>query len=137
LSRWVTFLVVGARVFGHTRPMMLLGAAALLGAAFIGVTAPVGLGGMMAAQVALGAALGLIYTASLYFGMVLSEGSTEHAGYHEALIGVGQVLGPGAGALTQWRWERNLFAGVVAVSSLVLISVLGAGVAALKARRRE
>lgn len=137
VSRWVTFLVLGASVFWHTRPMMLLGAAALMGAAFIGVTAPVGLGGMMAAQVALGAALGLIYTASLYFGMVLSEGSTEHAGYHEALIGVGQVLGPGAGALTQWRWEKNLFAGVVAVSSLVLISVVGAGVAAVKARRRE
>ena len=28
-------------------------------------------------------------------GMVLSDGSTEHGGYHEALIGLGSVLGPG------------------------------------------
>ncbi|MDB5322875.1 MAG: Major Facilitator Superfamily protein [Phycisphaerales bacterium] len=136
VSRWLAFWILGATVFWHTRPMLLLGAAVLMGAAFVGVTAPVGLGGMIAAQVLLGAALGLIYTASLYFGMVLSEGSAEHAGYHEALIGLGQVLGPGAGALTQWRWEKNLFAGVAAVSSLVLVSVVAAGIAAAKARRR-
>jgi hypothetical protein len=91
---------------------------------------------MIASQVLLGAALGLIYTASLYFGMVLSDGSTEHAGYHEALIGLGQVLGPGAGALTQWKWQGSLRAGVVAVSSLVFVSVCAAAVAAVKARRR-
>jgi hypothetical protein len=133
----VVFWILGATAFWHTRPMLLLGAAVLMGVAFVGVTAPVGLMGMMGAQVLLGAALGLIYTASLYFGMVLSDGSAEHAGYHEALIGLGQVLGPGAGALTQWRWEKNLFAGVVAVSSLVLVSVIAAGIAAGKARRRE
>jgi MFS family permease len=136
ISRWAVFWMLGATIFWHTRPRLLLGAAVLMGAAFIGVTAPLGLSGMILAQVLLGAALGLIYTASLYFGMVLSEGSTEHAGYHEALIGLGQVLGPGAGALTQWKWPGSLFAGVVAVSSLVFISISAAGIAAAKARRR-
>jgi hypothetical protein len=136
VSRWVVFWILGATVFWHTRPMMLLGAAVLMGAAFVGVTAPVGLMGMMGAQVLLGAALGLIYTASLYFGMVLSDGSAEHAGYHEALIGVGQVLGPGAGALTQWKGEKKVLAGGGGVSSLVLVSIVAAGIAAGKARRR-
>ena len=47
------------------------------------------------AELVLGLMVGFIFSASLYFGMVLSDGSTEHAGYHEALIGVGVVLGPG------------------------------------------
>jgi MFS family permease len=136
ISRWGMFWFLGATLFWHTRPALLLGAAMLMGVAFVGVTAPIGVAGMIAAQVILGVALGLIYTASLYFGMVLSEGSTEHAGYHEALIGLGQVLGPGAGALTQWKWEGSLFAGVMAVSSLVLISIWAAMAAAIKAGRR-
>jgi hypothetical protein len=136
ISRWGVFWFLGATLFWHTRPTLLLLAAALMGLAFVGVTAPVGLPAMILAQILLGAVLGLIYTASLYFGMVLSEGSTEHAGYHEALIGLGQVLGPGAGALTQWKWPESLRAGAVAVSSLVFVSVCAAAVAAVKARRR-
>jgi hypothetical protein len=136
ISRWGMFWFLGATLFWHTRPALLLLAAVLMGVAFVGVTAPVGLVGMMLAQVLLGAVLGLIYTASLYFGMVLSEGSTEHAGYHEALIGLGQVLGPGAGALTQWKWKGSLRAGVMAVSLLVVVSLGAAVVAAIKARRR-
>jgi MFS family permease len=135
VSRWVTFWFLGITVFWHTRPRLLLGAAVLMAVCFIGVTAPIGLLGMIAAQVLLGLAVGMIYTASLYFGMVLSEGSTEHAGYHEALIGLGQILGPGVGALTQWRWPDSLGAGVIAVSSLIALTLIAATVAATKARR--
>jgi MFS family permease len=137
VSRWVMFWILGATLFWHTRPRLLLLATIGMGAAFVGVTAPWGLAAMIAAQVLLGAALGLIYTASLYFGMVLSDGSTEHAGYHEALIGVGQVLGPGAGALTQYRWPQSLTAGVLAVSSLVCLSIVGAVVATVRASVRQ
>jgi MFS family permease len=137
VSRWVTFWFLGATLFWHTRPRLLLLATIGMGAAFVGVTAPLGLASMIAFEILLGAALGLIYTASLYFGMVLSDGSTEHAGYHEALIGVGQVLGPGAGALTQYRWPQSLTAGVLAVSSLVCLSIVGATVATFRAARRE
>lgn len=135
VSRWVTFWLLGITVFWHTRPRLLLGAAVLMAVCFIGVTSPIGLGGMIAAQGLLGLAVGLIYTASLYFGMVLSEGSTEHAGYHEALIGLGQILGPGVGALTQWRWPDSLGAGVVAVSALIGLTLVAAGVAAVRGRR--
>jgi hypothetical protein len=137
VSRWLTFLFLGATLFWHTRPRLLLGAAILMAAAFIAVTAPLGLPAMILAQLFLGIAVGLIYTASLYFGMVLSEGSTQHAGYHEALIGLGQILGPGVGALTQWRWPENLPAGVIAVSCVIGTTLVIAGVAAAKARGRE
>jgi len=65
--------------------------------------------------------------------MVLSEGARSMR-ISRGADRTGQVLGPGAGRMTQWRWERNLFAGVVAVSSLVLVSVVAAGIAAGKAR---
>jgi hypothetical protein len=56
--------------------------------------------------------------------MVLSEGSTEHGGYHEALIGLGSILGPGAGALAQWLKPGDTRFGVLAVSSVLWISTL-------------
>jgi hypothetical protein len=90
---------------------------------------------MIASQIVLGLALGLIYSASLYFGMVLSDGSTEHGGYHEALIGLGQTMGPLAGAIAQSIWPGSAIAGIVAVSSLVALAIVGAGVAAIKMRQ--
>jgi hypothetical protein len=91
---------------------------------------------MIAWQVVLGVVMGVIYAGSLYFGMVLSEGSTEHGGYHEALIGLGSVLGPGTAALTQWAWPNDLRAGVIAVSGVISVSVLVAALATVRARRR-
>jgi hypothetical protein len=89
-------------------------------------------------QVLIGIAIGLIYSASLYFGMVLSEGSTEHSGYHEALIGLGSILGPGAGAVAQWLRPGQMTLGVVAVAGVLLAStLLATGASAVAERRRE
>ena len=149
-ARWVAFLSLGATVWWHTRPRALLTAALLLLAGFLAVTLrPEWLPGapglatapwlvwMVAWQVVLGLALGLIYAASLYFGMVLSDGSTEHGGYHEALIGLGSILGPGAGAAAQWVRSGDTTLGVVAVSSVLLATtLLASGVSVhLSARR--
>jgi uncharacterized membrane protein YeaQ/YmgE (transglycosylase-associated protein family) len=92
---------------------------------------------MVAWQIVLGVVMGMIYSGSLYFGMVLSDGSTEHGGYHEALIGVGSVLGPGAGALAQWLRPGDMQFGVLAVAGVVGASVLAAAIAAYRARFRE
>ncbi len=148
ISRWIAFMILGATVFWHSRPRLLLGAAIVMGIAFVGVTVSpsvlagemkstsLDLGLMIGSQVLLGLAMGTIYMASLYFGMVLSQGSTEHAGYHEALIGLGQVLGPGIGALTQWRWPGAPLAGVGAVGLVILASLIAAIVAAIRAERQ-
>ena len=69
---------------------------------------------LVACQVAIGVSIGLIYSASLYFGMVLSDGSTEHSGYHKALIGLGSILGPGAGQCTRWILPGQMTPGVLA-----------------------
>jgi MFS family permease len=150
VARLIAFLYLGATVWWHTRPRLLLAAAAVMLVAFVGVavrpsdvlgraagaTQAIDLASMIAWQIVLGMVMGIIYAGSLYFGMVLSEGSTEHGGYHEALIGLGSILGPGTAALTQWKWPDNLRAGVIAVSCVIGLSLVAAMVATIRASRR-
>jgi hypothetical protein len=149
LARFLAFVYLGATLWWHTRPRLLLGAAAMMLIAFIGVTVrpsdivsaatiPYGvdLASMILWQLALGATMGMIYSASLYFGMVLSDGSTEHGGYHEALIGLGSILGPGTAALTQFWWRGDIRAGVAAVCCVIGLSVIAASIATIKANSR-
>jgi len=143
VARWFTFWFLGATHWWHTRPRLLLWAAVLMLIGFMGTVVPAVRTGslatiltvMVASQVVLGMALGLIYSASLYFGMVLSDGSTEHGGYHEALIGLGQTMGPLAGAVAQTIWPASAVAGIAAVSALIAVAILGAAGAALRMRQ--
>ena len=135
-SRWATFFALGRNDWWHTRPRMLLVAAWLMLVVFAviawqpssAVAGPhalaLDIGWLILCQIVIGIAIGLIYSASLYFGMVLSDGSTEHGGYHEALIGLGSILGPGAGALAQWLRPGQTTLGVLAVSAVLLVSTL-------------
>ena len=149
IARFLAFLYLGATAWWHTRPRVLLGAAAMMLVAFIGVTLrpsevfgaegmpyAVDLASMISWQLALGAMMGMIYSASLYFGMVLSDGSTEHGGYHEALIGLGSILGPGTAALTQLVWRGDIRAGIAAVCCVIGLSVVAATAATIKATPR-
>jgi hypothetical protein len=74
------------------------------------------------AQIVLGISIGTIHSASLYFGMAVSDGSTEHSGYHEALIGLDQILGPLVGATMQWIRPDALWPAVMGISGLVSIT---------------
>jgi hypothetical protein len=56
--------------------------------------------------------------------MAVSAGSTEHGGYHEALIGLGQILGPLVGATMQWIRPDALWPAVMGISGLVSITVI-------------
>jgi MFS family permease len=136
VARFFAFLFLGMTAWWHTRPRILLVAAIGMLAAFLGVTMSESLPTMIAWQVVLGVVMGVIYASSLYFGMVLSEGSTEHGGYHEALIGLGSVVGPGTAAVTQFVWPGDLRAGVVAVGCMIGLSVIAAGIASVAAPRR-
>lgn len=135
MSRWLTFLMLGFSTWWHTRPRALLVAAWVMLAAFAAVAwqpsravgqhaLVVDIAWLVLCQILIGLAIGLIYSASLYFGMVLSEGSTEHSGYHEALIGLGSILGPGAGAFAQWLQPGHVGPGVIAVAGVLLLSTI-------------
>jgi len=137
-ARFSAFLALGGTSWWHSRPRVLLLASALMLVAFLGVTLrPADFSGDMSApvttfdrllnigwQIPLGLTMGLIYAASLYFGMVLSDGSTEHGGYHEALIGVGQAVGPAAALAAQRIRPDDSRAGAIAVAGALSVSVL-------------
>lgn len=151
IVRWLSFGVLSIGTWWHTRPRFLLAAAAGMLVGFLGIVLPAAIvarpdvGAMLllcAAQIILGACIGMIYCASLHFGMVLSEGSTEHGGYHEALIGLGSILGPGAAAVVQWTHPGNVYAGISTVAAVIGLSVMAAMAVSLRRqtsvhRRRE
>ena len=131
-TRLLAFIILALGSWWHTRPRALLWAAIVMLVAFFGMTLrPTGgasptadLISMIAWQAVLGLAIGMIYSGSLYFGMVLSEGSTEHGGYHEALIGLGWILGPAAGVGAQQLRPDSVWMGIAAVGSVIAASVL-------------
>jgi hypothetical protein len=134
MTRWVAFLILAMGSWWHTRPRTLVWATGVMLIAFFGMTIrptqgaspTVDLVSLIAWQAALGLAIGVIYAGSLYFGMVLSDGSTEHGGYHEALIGLGWIIGPLAGAAAQGIRPDSVWLGIAAVGA-----VIGASVAAV------
>jgi MFS family permease len=133
MSRGLCFVVLGVTSWWHTRPRAMLIAAIVLLGSFLGTTLIPSLWEMILCQIALGASIGLIYSASLYFGMVLSDGSTEQNSYHEALIGLGTVLGPGCGALAGLVQPANPRASILAVGTVLWFSVIGASAVSLRA----
>jgi MFS family permease len=148
VGRFLAFAFLGVTTFWHVRPRLLLAATVIMVVAFIGVTvrmsdlfgpgaAGADLAAMVSWQIALGLVLGVIYAGSLYFGMVLAHGSTEQGGYHEALIGLGSVLGPGAGAIAAIIRPGDLAFSIRAVTMLAALTAVTAIVVSAIARRRS
>jgi MFS family permease len=132
IARAVAFLIAGNTTFWHRRPVLMLAASITMLIGFLGTIVAGSLPGMghfqallamAAAQIVLGFSIGTIYSASLYFGMAMSEGSTEHGGYHEALIGLGQVLGPLVGATMQWIHPGAIWPAALGISAIIAFTV--------------
>jgi MFS family permease len=135
ISRWVFFIFLGATVWWHTRPRALLIAATVMLIAFLGITLLASELSMVLWQIALGIAMALIYSSSLYFGMVLSDGATAQNAYHEALIGLGTVLGPGCGALAAHLRPADPHAPIYAIAIILWTSVGVACGVSIKSRK--
>jgi predicted MFS family arabinose efflux permease len=104
----------------HYRFRWLVTAFSLLLVSFATILIAPSLWMVLAAQVFFGAAIGLIYYSSLFYSMDASDTKSEHGGIHEAAIGIGNCLGPAAGATALWIAPLNQNVGAWAVSGLLL-----------------
>ena len=80
---------------------------------------------MLVAQLFFGAAVGLMYYSSLFYAMDAHDSSSEHGGIHEAAIGIGNCLGPAAGATALWLAPQNPSVGAWAVTGLLTLGLGG------------
>jgi predicted MFS family arabinose efflux permease len=104
----------------HYRFGWLLAAYLTLIASFTVILLWPNLAVLVAAQLAFGAALGLIYYSSLFYSMDVGATKGEHGGIHEAVIGLGNCVGPAVGAAALHLLPQFPNSGAVAVSVLLL-----------------
>ena len=120
-----TFVVLWRWNGWHYRFRWLATAFALLVASFTMILILPNLWAVLAAQVVFGAAIGLIYYSSLFYSMDASDTKSEHGGIHEAAIGVGNCLGPAAGATALWLTPQYVNGGAWAVTGLLTLGFGG------------
>ena len=145
IARAAAFIILANTTFWQLRPVLTLVAGVTMLTGFLGtiisgsLTGPgIGVGPgtalflMATAQILLGLSLGMIYASSLYFGMAISKGSTRHGGYHEALIGLGQVLGPIVGVTAQLIYPNALWPVAAGISAVVTATIVTATVTGLR-----
>lgn len=140
VGRVAMFALLGTTTIWHHKPKWLLGGGILLLLSYLAIVIPGERLGVFAdaplwavvsvmavGEVVLGLMAGFVFSASLYFGMVLSDGSTDHGGYHEALIGFGGVMGPGLAAVAQqMASDGSHLPGIAAVCGLMLLTISAA-----------
>lgn len=80
---------------------------------------------VLAAQVAFGLALGLIYYSSLYYSMDVGDTKGEHGGFHEAMIGAGSCAGPAIGAAGAYFFPHAPHASTWTPAGLLLLGFAG------------
>jgi len=80
---------------------------------------------MVAAEIVLGLAIGLIYYSSLFYSMDVGDTKGEHGGLHEAAIGLGNFAGPAVGAASLYFLPQVANASAWAVSGLLLCGLAG------------
>ncbi|HTL74139.1 MAG TPA: MFS transporter, partial [bacterium] len=120
-ARVLAFVVLWQWTGWHYRFRWLVGAFGLLIVSFTAILVVPNLATVLIAQVVFGAAIGLIYYSSLFYAMDAHDSSSEHGGIHEAAIGLGNCLGPAAGATALWLAPQNAGAGAWAVSGLLTL----------------
>ena len=109
----------------HYRFRWLLAAYLGLVATFAVILLVPNLAVMVAAELALGLAIGLIYYSSLFYSMDVGDTKGEHGGLHEAAIGLGNFMGPAVGAASLHFLPQLANSGALAVSVLLLCGLGG------------
>ncbi|HKO51351.1 MAG TPA: MFS transporter [Polyangiaceae bacterium] len=99
VARLACFIALFAFSGWHSRRLPIFVAIAALPVGFSLVLLGPSLASVIVGEVLFGAAAGLLYTAALYYAQVVQNASVDAGGAHEALIGLGYALGPGAGLI--------------------------------------
>jgi MFS family permease len=99
VARLSCFVALFAWGGWHGRKLPILVAIAALPVGFALVLLGPSIAAVLAGEVLFGAAAGFLYTAALYYAQVVQNASVDAGGAHEALIGLGYALGPGAGLI--------------------------------------
>lgn len=124
-ARVIAFVALWRWTGWHYRFPWLAAAFGLLIVSFAVILVAPSLPVILIAQIFFGAAIGLIYYSSLFYAMDAHDSSSEHGGIHEAAIGVGNFLGPAAGAAALWLMPQNPSGGAWAVSGLLTLGLGG------------
>jgi hypothetical protein len=104
----------------HYKFRWLAAAFAVLIATFVIMLTIHALWVFLLAQIAFGAAVGLLYYSSLFYSMDAGAAKGEHGGLHEAFIGAGICSGTAVGAAALQLLPQSPNAGVAAVGGLLL-----------------
>jgi MFS family permease len=123
--RTASFLWLWQSPGWHYRFRWLVTAYAVMTLSFIVLLLAPNLGFVIAAQIAFGLALGLIYYSSLYYSMDVGDTKGEHGGFHEAMIGLGSFAGPAIGAAGQYFFPQSQNSSTWTPAGLMVIGCLG------------
>ncbi|MFM7182519.1 MAG: MFS transporter [Verrucomicrobiales bacterium] len=127
-ARLAAFVLMWRWPGWHYRYRWLVGGYLLLLAGFVSILTAEGLFWLGVGQMAFGLAVGILYYASLFYSMDVGEARAEQGGIHEAMMGAGNFVGPGIGALSllfapQWPqagvWSVS---GVLAIGFVILLA---------------
>ncbi len=107
---------------------ILLGGFALVVLLPVLLPANLALGGVILGLAVFGAAMGVIYAATLYYIMSVGAAQVEAGGSFETLIGLGYLIGPLSGLGAVWWWSGKASgSGYIETTMLVLVSMLMVG----------
>jgi MFS family permease len=124
IARAASFVVCWCWDGWHYRLRWLLAAYVLMVLSFAAILLAPGLPLLIAAQIAFGGGVGLIYYSSLYYSMDVGEKKGEHGGIHEAAIGAGNCLGPALSAAALFVAPAQPAGATWAVSGVLLLGLL-------------
>jgi len=99
VSRVVAMTLMWRMGFWHGRWGTLLLGGVLIALGFSVIVLSLSMITMMTGLALFGAGMGIVYYAAIYYAMAVGHGEVDAGGTHEALIGVGYTLGPGAGLI--------------------------------------
>lgn len=92
----------------------VVGGASMIAGFLLCVAAPMlagsaGLVALFAGLPLFGVGMGIIYSGAIYYALEVGKAEVDAGGTHEALIGVGYLVGPGCGFAAAWATDRGLF----------------------------